>query len=840
MTCKYIKITTICLLLTLLLALPVSASTQVITDGGFASGSTYWSTFTHIYDGDTDSANVIFYDNSVRYELFAAHKSYAAGQPIYGWVSQSVDLHGVSNITLSAKYQSGYLQYPTIQIYLGANLIGSFQVSSTSYQTYTINVPTNLQTTGTLYIYQIIYVDDTYDRTSIVYMDDVSAIAYTTPVTVSSITATPNPQNINTAVNFSIAFSGGDAVTAAGQSYIILDPGDGGNKWEIDLYGKTSPVYQTDSYSTTGTYTVSAYGSRVGTTTTAKTLSMSVIPAKPAGLLITVNPTIAEVNDVVTFQASASSGGSVNNWTWNYGDGSAEDTTSSSTTTHSYLVAGSYNVTTTANGPGGSTSYTLNNAVTVGNTFVTLDKTTYYIDEDTEIIANYSITPYDSGSSYSLQFWVLDSTYAPTSVINSIPISGSGDIVTGSKTFSITSINTNGNYGVFLFENDGYIAYDTTQVRYNRSSLTVNVLSGNGLVTAQTNVTLQFTNSTTLDTKSTTSGSVFFAPIDDGDYYVIVNATGYEQASKAVSVLGDTVVDIDMGGAVLSGYGAQYAPISCSWLVYNSYGSLLPNATVTCVGVQVSTSIDVLNKLFNFVLGETLVGDTQTMQTDSLGRVTFMVLPNTRYKISVTYGDDTQIQYYNVGPTSTAYTFAFKTSADATAAQNISSQVTASNGQIHVEYTDWLMTTTYITIDIYDDNNTIIDNWQAPSNAADQTFAITDYHNKEFTVVLNATTSQGYYEKNYPIYFVGPRIDLGIPPVILTWLAIFGTFAIGAVFTRTTVAIGSMATSLFMWLMFGLGWFWQIEEMITTPTLVLCLTFSSIVAILFMIVGDRL
>ena len=77
------------------------------------------------------------------------------------------------------------------------------------------------------------------------------------------------------------------------------------------------------------------------------------------------------------------------------------------------------------------------------------------------------------------------------------------------------------------------------------------------------------------------------------------------------------------------------------WQVYNSYGSSLPNATVTCVD-PVSTTIDALNKLFNFAFGETLVGDTQTMQTDSLGRVTFMVLPNTRYKISVTYGDDTQ------------------------------------------------------------------------------------------------------------------------------------------------------------------------------------------------------
>ncbi|MDD2296496.1 MAG: hypothetical protein PHX79_01575, partial [Sphaerochaetaceae bacterium] len=114
-----------------------------------------------------------------------------------------------------------------------------------------------------------------------------------------------------------------------------------------------------------------------------------------------------------------------------------------------------------------------------------------------------------------------------------------------------------------------------------------------------------------------------------------------------------------------------------------------------------------------------------------------------------------------------------------------------------------------------------------------------NYYNKEFDVIINATTSQGQYLKNYPIYFNGPRIDMGIPPIILTWIAIFATFAVGAAFTKVTASIGAMATSLFMWLMFAIGWFWQIEEMISTPTLVLCLSFSSIVAILFMMAGDR-
>ncbi len=839
MTPKFIKITAICLMLILLLALPASASTQAITDGSFASGSAYWSTFTHVYDSNTDSANVIFYDNSVRYELFAAHKSYAAGQPVYGWVSQSVDLRGVSDITFSARYQSGYLQNPTMQVYLGANLIGSIQVSSTSYQTYTINVPTNLQTTGTLYIYQTIYVDDTYDRTSIVYMDDVSAIAYTTPVTVSSITATPNPQNINNAVNFSMVFTGGDAVTATGQSYIIIDMGNE-DYYYIDLYGKTSPVYfPYYAYDSTGTYTVSAYGSRLGTTTTPAYSSLTILPAKPAGISITVNPDIAEVNTQISFQASSSSGGSVNNWTWDFGDGSETVTTTSSTTTHTYLISGIYDVIVTANGPGGSTSYTLHNAVTIGDTYVNLDKTAYYISEDTEIIANYSITPFSSANSYSLQFWLLDTTYAPVSLINSIAITGSGDVVSGSQTFPINTIIENGNYGVFLFQNDGYIAYDTTQVRYNGSTLTVNILSGNTIVSAESTVTLQNSTGYTLDTKTTNSGVTYFAPLIDGaSYIVIVNATGYAQTSKTITITGDTTLNVDLGGAVVSGYGAQYEPISCSWLVYNDYGSLLPNATVTCVGVEVSTSIELLNKLYNFIMGETLTSSPQTLQTDSMGRVTFMVLPNTRYKLSVTYGSVTQTGYYNIGPGISTYTFTF-TSISTAGEQNITSSVIAANGEIHVTYNDWLLSTSYITIDIYDNNNDLIDSWHAPSNAANLTFSIPNYYNKEFDVIINATTSQGQYLKNYPIYFNGPRIDMGIPPIILTWIAIFATFAVGAAFTKVTASIGAMATSLFMWLMFAIGWFWQIEEMISTPTLVLCLSFSSIVAILFMMAGDR-
>ena len=822
---------------------PAAASTERVTNGNFDQYPAFTGWYYGADGGNPDTVyGAIANDPSEAYvDMYVSSTSSTeAGSGVW----QNIDLTSIDDLTFDVRWVEKNLNGYVLEIYIDSNLIDTLNVYNeitSSWSTKSIDVSSYSGTHSINFHLRVAADNPPYKTYVRVQITGVSAIAYTTPVTVTSVSVSPNPQNVGNSVNISVSYTGGDPVTAASQSYVWFDFG---NDWSggIDLYGKTSPVYYVYyGYTTTGSYTLSAYGNHAGNseTTTPQYTTVTILPAKPAGISITVNPDIAEVNTQISFQASSSSGGSVNNWTWDFGDGSETVTTTSSTTTHTYLISGIYDVTATANGPGGSTSYTLDNAVTIGDTYVNLDKTTYYISEDTEIIANYSITPFSSANSYSLQFWLLDTTYAPISLINSIAITGSGDIVSGSQTFPINTITENGNYGIFLFQNDGYIAYDTTQVRYNGSTLTVNILSGNTIVSAESTVTLQNSTGYTLDTKTTNSGVTYFAPLIDGaSYIVIVNATGYAQTSKTITITGDTTLNVDLGGAVVSGYGAQYEPISCSWLVYNDYGSLLPNATVTCVGVEVSTSIELLNKLYNFIMGETLTSSPQTLQTDSMGRVTFMVLPNTRYKLSVTYGSVTQTEYYNIGPGISTYTFTF-TSISTAGEQNITSSVIAANGDIHVTYNDWLLTTSYIAIDIYDNNNDLIDSWHAPSNAANLTFSIPNYYNKEFDVIINATTSQGQYLKNYPIYFNGPRIDMGIPPIILTWIAIFATFAVGAAFTKVTASIGAMATSLFMWLMFAIGWFWQIEEMISTPTLVICLSFSSIVAILFMMAGDR-
>jgi PKD repeat protein len=59
----------------------------------------------------------------------------------------------------------------------------------------------------------------------------------------------------------------------------------------------------------------------------------------------------------VTFTNTAS--GSITNWVWNFGDGISVTNTTGATVTHVYTTAGSYTVTLTVYGPGGSSSVTV-------------------------------------------------------------------------------------------------------------------------------------------------------------------------------------------------------------------------------------------------------------------------------------------------------------------------------------------------------------------------------------------------------------------------------------------------------------------------------------------------
>lgn len=812
----------------LLMVMPASAAVERVTNGNFNNVIPFgWDSD---QSGSSSSGGGFVDFDSQTYADFSVE---TRSETVWSEITQNVNFNQVNDLTFYLD-RSGFSPYNwgiTFKVYIGSDEVYSASGSDilTGSQTIDASAYTGTQT---LKFYCEAYSNGNAVQFGNVHLSAVSALAIVSPPTVSSITSNVSTQNINIPISFNITYSGGDPITTAGQAWLFVGFGDGGYT-NVELYMETSPVTVTHTYTTVGDYVASAYCLRHwGTATEAKYANVSIIPAKPAGISISVTPSVAEVGTAITFVASASSGGSVDNWTWNWGDGSINQTYTSSTATHIYSTPGTYSVTATANGPGGSTSYTKTNAVTIGNTYVEMDKTTYYIGEDSQITASYSITSFNIGNSYSLQLWKLDSAYALVSVINSIPITGSGSIVSGTETFSIASITDAGNYGVYLIMNDGYIAYDTAQIRYNGTTLVVNILSGNTVVSAEATVQLQ-NASGTVDTKTTSTGSVFFAPlINQATYTIVVNATGYSQASKTVTLSGDTTVNIDLGGAVVAGYGAQYEPISCAWIVYSQYGQILSGVQVTCVGVEASAPIAFINQLFNTALGETLITQPQTLTTDSRGQVTFMVLPNVRYKLTFVYNGVSTQQYYNIGPTLSTYTVKITTNAPAVQ-YNISSSVEAANGIISVKYIDHSQLTSTVNITILDADGAVVNEWSAPTNSANQTFTIQDYYNKDLTVKITASTSIGVWEKSYSVHFSGPRLDLGIPPELLTWIAAFLTFAVGALFTRFTVPIGTVATSFFLWLMYGIGWLWQIEAAIGAPALILTLTMATVMAIMF-------
>lgn len=833
------------LLLLLFLLLPGTAAAyeNVIQNPNFIDSLTGWTEYTYkpnsaSYADISESGDVVSLTVNV-YDTTATAVSR---------ISQSVDFTGVTFLQVGFGDPATYTSSTRGEfiVYIDNTEVASYTPPQCSgYKTIDVSAYTN---TG---VHTVSFAAEIADKNGATYggtgyglqvnLETVGAYALS-PYTVTDISVSPSQPNAGTPATITITYSGGDAPNDEAQQQIIFNDGTSIYGYGIDLYGKSSPLQISYTFQTSGTNTIYAYGyGPSGATTAPYYETVTILPAKPAGLSLTSTPAdgIIEVGDSITFVASASSGGSVTSWTWDFGDGSAPVTTTTATASHTYTETGTYDVTITATGPGGTTSYTKTAAVYVGETSITLNKSPaiYYIGEDTEIIANYSITPFDSGKVYTMEFWKLNADYSLNSRVVSIPLSSSS----GSESIPITSITTNSYYAVYLVVDGGQIAGQTLTVRYDGATLTVNILSGNAPLQAATTVTLS-SGGTIIENKTTNTGSVVFAPVTEGQtYQVSANATGYNPVTATVTISGDTTVDLDVGGAIISGIGAEYEPITATWVFYNEYGGLIPGVKVSIVGIGQSTSIGFLNSLYNMVFGEQLIGQPQNLTTDSRGQVTFICLPNVQYKLTYTYAGKTYEKTYNIGSTKPFYTITIPTqSASGDITKDVTISVQANAGKIIVNYSDSSRTTSSVQITIQNADRQTIDTWSAPTQEADITFTLTDYVGKEFFVIVQATNANGSLNKEYPLYFNGPRLDIGIPDGLLIWVALISTCAIGAAFASVSyIPMGAMAVSIYLWIMYAVGWLWQMEEIMGTASLVFTLMLTSVVAIMFMLAEGR-
>jgi PKD repeat protein len=117
------------------------------------------------------------------------------------------------------------------------------------------------------------------------------------------------------------------------------------------------------TYATAGTYTVTETVSGPGGSLTNTQVNYIKAVAPPRTASFTAAPTVGVAPLTVTF-TDTSTGATNNNWFWSFGDGSTTNVLTT-TVSHTYVAAGTYTVTETVSGPGGSSTTTPTFYVTV-------------------------------------------------------------------------------------------------------------------------------------------------------------------------------------------------------------------------------------------------------------------------------------------------------------------------------------------------------------------------------------------------------------------------------------------------------------------------------------------
>jgi PKD repeat protein len=171
-------------------------------------------------------------------------------------------------------------------------------------------------------------------------------ITVTTSAPVAGFTATPTGGVAPLAVQFS------DSSTGTIDSW-SWDFGDGSPTASIQ-----NPAH---TYATAGSYTVSlTVTGPGGTDSDTKTDYITATTSAPvAGFTATPTGGVAPL----AVQFSDSSTGTIDSWSWDFGDGSA--TSSTQNPAHTYITAGNYSVSLTVTGPGGSDSDTRVDYITI-------------------------------------------------------------------------------------------------------------------------------------------------------------------------------------------------------------------------------------------------------------------------------------------------------------------------------------------------------------------------------------------------------------------------------------------------------------------------------------------
>ncbi len=194
----------------------------------------------------------------------------------------------------------------------------------------------------------------TYTVTLVVNGPGGSSIPKSTSITVNA------PPPLPPVAGFSVAPTSGTAPLTVQ----FTDTSTGtvtGWSWTFGDGGTSTSQDPSHTYSSPGTYTVTLTVTGPGGNSNPDTTSITVVPPPPVANL-SASPTSGTVP--LTVQFTDASTGSVTGWSWVFGDGG---TSTSQNPSYTYSTPGTYTVSLTVTGPGGSNTTTAANYITVAS-----------------------------------------------------------------------------------------------------------------------------------------------------------------------------------------------------------------------------------------------------------------------------------------------------------------------------------------------------------------------------------------------------------------------------------------------------------------------------------------
>lgn len=794
------RVIIISLILLAFLTAPAMAAygDNMVTNGDFEDGLSGWDVSTY------GEASITAVKPSGNFYYSAYFYMVTTSDGANAELSQEVDLTYVDTLTFKTSdiTFSGGATSSRLVVYVGNTAVASYSVAQIDDEsTKSIDV-SSYSGYQTISFYSYVGTGFTLKY----YLDDVQAIDTSSVPTLNSISASPASTNIGQSVSFTASYTAGNP---AG-TYFYWNFGDGTSS--------ETTATTTHTYNSVGTYTVTCYAVNSAGFSNSKTTTVTILPAKPS-VSFTASPTSGSAPLEVLF-SSEIVGVGITSVQWNFGDGG---TSTNYNPSHRYESNGVYTVTLTVVGEGGTTTETRTEFITVADQYIRWDKDTYTSGQDTSATISWSlINPNFASSSYEIRIFPYT---AAGGIGQQVGSSYSISTATGSTTIGLTGISAGEYIAIIYIGGQQTTLSDTANVQ-TLAKLTVDLAANNLVWTNSTTVTL-YQNGVQVDSVTTTTGQAVFEDIITGNYNLIATTEGYNQQTLSVTVTQDTTVTMDFvkgssqGSTSGSGSGQSYAATFVTFRVVDeATGKPLSGATVTVVGKEATNPLEWIGQLFGASWGADILGTTQTGTSDQSGVVTFAMFPTVLYAVTIVYEGETYNLNFQQSQLAGEYPLKIPVTQvqSETSSQAITTTVTTQDGGIIlVNYADTSQTTQSINIQILkqeigSENYTVINSLDIVGSQTQQSFTMTDYSGENYRVVITAESSEfGTVERTYGISFPGPLVKIGsIPEGLYIWICVFGLLILGAIGTRTTSTITSILVVFVGWLMYFMGWMFQL------------------------------